>query len=229
MGLQGFTGITGPTGEIGPAGIATNTGATGFTGTTGLTGCTGPAGEASNTGATGTTGLTGCTGPAGFATNTGATGTTGPAGINAYPGGADAQLQYKAGTTFAGTSNTTYDGYHIVTPSFRGWSEYAIQDTTFDVTYTIDCSQTNNCILTLSSHPEFLFINVPDAPQVYSVILWLIQDSAGPRMITWPSSISWGSAGEPSLSVTAGQTDIIKLTTFSKGVKWFGTFIGGEF
>jgi hypothetical protein len=57
--------------------------------------------------------------------------------------------------------------------------------------------------------------------------LILTQGGSGGYTITWPSSVSWGSAGTPTLSTTVGQTDVITLMSYNG--KWLGFLSGKSF
>jgi len=91
----------------------------------------------------------------------------------------------------------------------------------------IDCSSTNNYILTLTTSTTVQLINAPSWGRVYTLKIFVVQDiTTGSHLITWPVSVLWGTAGQPILSTTPGITDIIELITYNSGTTWFGIFKG---
>ena len=75
----------------------------------------------------------------------------------------------------------------------------------------------------------FSFINVAPTGTLANVNLFLTQDTTGNRTVVFPSSVNFGNPGTPILSTTGGATDIISLTTFTGGSKWFGFLSGRGF
>jgi len=87
----------------------------------------------------------------------------------------------------------------------------------------IDCSSTNNYILTLTQDTALQLINPPPAGCIYTLKIFIIQDGTGSRLVTWPLSILWGTgASAPILTTTPNSTDIIELITYNAGTTWFG-------
>jgi hypothetical protein len=106
-------------------------------------------------------------------------------------------------------------------------STYSVTSST---TTSIDCSQSNNFIVTLASDITTLnFVNVPSAGVVYNATLFLKQDVAGSRVITWPISVKWGLVGAPVLSTGANTTDVVTLTTYDGGTTWLAFTAGTGF
>jgi len=79
---------------------------------------------------------------------------------------------------------------------------------------------TGNCTLTLTS---------PATGAYRSLLIYVFQDSTGSRTITWPGSVSWGTAGAPTLSTAAGKMDKVLLDTVDGGTTWYGTAGPGGF
>jgi len=94
---------------------------------------------------------------------------------------------------------------------------------------SIDCSTTNNYILTLTQNSSLTLFNAPTSGRVYRLTLFLIQDSGAPYLVTWPISVLWGTIGAPTLSTAPNTTDIIELITYNAGTSWFGIYKGGGF
>lgn len=78
----------------------------------------------------------------------------------------------------------------------------------------------NNCTISLTS---------PASGAYRSLLLFVFQDGTGSRMITWPASVKWGSAGAPVLSTAATKMDKILLDTVDGGTTWYGSAGPGGF
>ena len=72
---------------------------------------------------------------------------------------------------------------------------------------------TANCTITLAA---------PATGTMRSLTLLVFQDATGSRSITWPSSVKWGEAGTPILTLAASRMDIISLFTIDGGATWYG-------
>lgn len=79
---------------------------------------------------------------------------------------------------------------------------------------------TANCTITLTS---------PTSGTYRSMLLYVFQDGTGSRTITWPGSVSWGTAGAPTLTTTASKMDKILLDTVDGGTTWYGSAGPGGF
>jgi hypothetical protein len=215
-GPTGLTGATGPTASTGPTGNTGRTGHTGPTASTGPTGIKGPPGDV------GPTGDTGPFGPTGFIGAPGEMGPTGPTG-NFSLGGINRQLQYNNAGNLSGT-NALYDGTNIVNAQLKSWSENYWSDTISNTTYSVDCSLSNNFILTVNSPASLFFANVPTSC-LFKLTLIFNQTGTG-KTLTWPVGVVWGNAGQPTLTQVAGKSDIVYLITSNGGTKWFANTFG---
>lgn len=218
-GFEGPTGLTGATGQTGRTG---STGNTGSTGSTGPTASTGPTGIKGPPGDVGPTGDSGPTGPTGFMGAPGEMGPTGPTG-NFSLGGINRQLQYNNSGNLSGT-NALYDGTNIVNAQLKSWSENYWSDTISNTTYSVDCSLSNNFILTINSSASLFFANVPTSC-LFKLTLIFNQTGTG-KTLTWPVGVLWGNAGQPTLTQTAGKSDIVYLITSNGGTNWFAYTFG---
>ncbi|MGI0075916.1 MAG: hypothetical protein ACREAU_00740, partial [Nitrosopumilaceae archaeon] len=52
------------------------------------------------------------------------------------------------------------------------------------------------------------------------------QDGTGSRTITWPGSVRWSGGTPPTLTTTAGKTDLFTFVTTTGGTIWYG-FVAG--
>jgi len=86
---------------------------------------------------------------------------------------------------------------------------------------TIDLANGNVQKLTLTNDCTITLTN-PAGGTFRSVLLYVFQDGAGSRLITWPGSVKWGDAGAPELSTAAGKMDKILLDTVDGGTTWYG-------
>jgi len=73
-----------------------------------------------------------------------------------------------------------------------------------------------------STAQTFTFINPPVSGTAGSFTL--ILTNGGSQTITWPASVDWADAEEPTL--TAAGIDILTFTTFDGGTIWYGFTAG---
>jgi len=123
-------------------------------------------------------------------------------GVNAASGFtgnlADFQLNGASKVSFS-TNNTKYSQQYYSSRYNNGNSSSAL---------TIDFNNANCQLITLTANCT-LSINNPQAGGRY--ILEIKQDATGSRTVTWPSNVQWSNATPPTLTATAGQTDIVTL------------------
>jgi len=83
---------------------------------------------------------------------------------------------------------------------------------------SVDWTKKNKQSITLSSSGTVVFID-PQGPT--SLLLKVVQDGTGNRVITWPSSVKWVQGVVPSLSTGGNSVDIV-------GVYFDGTYYYGN-
>ena len=233
IGPTGPLGMTGPQGLQGISGSATNTGARGPTGPQGINGTLG------------TTGSQGPQGPAGGGgSNTISSQwnnnglliyyNSGPTVVGNFSTGGNATgaLHIFGTTNQTGTFNITGNINQTGTlfnSTFQRYSENVFI-TNITGAYTINCQTGNNFSLTLTSASNTLtVINPPATGALYSLTIFLTQDSTGNRTVTWPSSFSWGNPSTPVLSTTSNAIDIVTAITYTGGSKWLASLGGRGF
>ena len=64
--------------------------------------------------------------------------------------------------------------------------------------------------------------------RVCAFTVYLCQDNAGHRTVTWPANTKW-SGGAPTLSTGAGAIDVVVLESIDGGATWFGSLVGTNF
>jgi len=85
-------------------------------------------------------------------------------------------------------------------------------------TQTIDCSSASYFTWTLgASRTASTFLN-PVGGQI--ITMELTQDATGSRVVTWPSNVTWSSGAAPTLTTTAGATDVIEFRWNPISAKW---------
>lgn len=219
-GSRGFTGSTGFTGSAstapGPQGLQGFTGSTGFTGSFGFRGFTGSLGFTGSIGFSGSRGFTGSAsteiGPIGFTGSQGPIGFTGSQSTVPGPQGIIGFTGSLGGTGFTGSSGTLFPSQSTnnVTGSF-------ILDLSVFRVFSITCTGTT----TLS------FINTPPPNQQFIAYIYVTNN--GGTVGTWPAGTSWASGLAPTMTTTAGRTDIITMLTINGGVTWYATVAGQNF
>ncbi len=132
----------------------------------------------------------------------------------------------KTGDTVTGT--TTVTNLVLTGPAeLKSYTESYFSVTGASTT-NIDVSSGSMVLLTLSSSINTLtFSNVPSAPKVASLNMFIEQAGGGSKTITWPNAVKWANAAAPTLSTTATRVDVVTLVTYNSGTSWFG-FISGQ-
>lgn len=77
---------------------------------------------------------------------------------------------------------------------------------------TLDWNDGNTQLLTLTGACVLTLSNPKDG---FRYLIALKQDGTGSRLVTWPAAVKWQSGVAPTLSTTAGKTDIVTLVWFS--------------
>ena len=212
----GISSIVGPTGPTGPQG---------FQGLIGPTGSEGP---------NGATGVQGPTGP------------QGPTGVNALWNTVSTNMYYNSGsvaigkTTPLSTSTLDVQGNISMTggnfqmfssqlqnPIFNSYRE-TIFLSNYSGAFTINAATGNNFAIQLNSGANLVsFTNFAPTGTLHGVNLFVNQDAQGNRTLSYPATVSWGSAGAPTLSTTANAIDVLNFITYTGGSKILG-FVGGK-
>lgn len=218
-GSRGFTGSSGFTGSAstvqGPQGFTGSQGA-GFTGSQGPRGFTGSVGFTGSLGFSGSRGFTGSAstvqGPIGF------TGSQGPIGFTgSVPGpqgfaGSQGIIGFTGSVGFVGSSGTLF-------PS--------INSNNVTGTLILDLGTFRVFNITCTGSTTLTFINTPPANQQFIAYIYVTNN--GGTVTTWPTGTSWASGLAPTMTATAGRTDIITMLTIDGGIKWYATVAGQNF
>ena len=88
--------------------------------------------------------------------------------------------------------------------------------------YTINLANGTLFDLTLTGNCTYTF---PSAVSGKQFTLLQKQDGTGSRTVTWPSNVRWASGTAPTITATAGRTDVISFVC--DGTYWLG-FVGGQ-
>lgn len=84
-------------------------------------------------------------------------------------------------------------------------------------TKTIDLTKKNKQKVLLTGNATLTFTN-PGGPS--SIILRVVQDATGNRVITWPSSVKWVQGVIPTLSTGGNSIDIVAF--YFDGTDYYG-------
>ena len=114
----------------------------------------------------------------------------------------------------------------IAAPSFTSVATFqGVKETLLTASagtaYTIVITAASVLNLTLTGNCAFTF---PAASPGAQFTLLLAQDATGSRVPSWPASVRWADGTPPTLTTTAGKTDVI--TFICDGTYWLG-FVGG--
>lgn len=108
------------------------------------------------------------------------------------------------------TNTATFQGVKETITVANTGTAYTVANTAASI---LDLTLTGNCVLTYPA---------PSGGGQFT--LFLKQDAAGSRTVTWPSTVRWAGGAAPTLTATAGRTDVV--TFLSDGTYWLG-FVGG--
>lgn len=93
--------------------------------------------------------------------------------------------------------------------------------------FTIDVTLGTVWDLTLTGDCSFSFSGAGDKAGTNSFTLILTQDSTGGRSPSWPTSVVWAGGSAPTISSSAGATDVLTFFTPDEGSTWYG-MVGGQ-
>jgi hypothetical protein len=148
------------------------------------------------------------------------------AGSSTTAAGQNAEVQYNNNGVFGASANLTFDGTSLVNPSLKAPRETLVIYTVSTATLTIQTEAASKFKLVLTTDlSDIRFSGLPAAGIYYTLRLFVIQDSVGFRLLTWPSSIRWGAGGPPTITQIPSAVDIYDLITLDGGATWFGLTI----
>lgn len=87
-------------------------------------------------------------------------------------------------------------------------------------TATLDCSLSNDFSLTLTGTNATVTMINPSPGQ--RILLYITQGAASSTINTW-TSVKWAAGSAPTLTTTAGRTDLIELRYNATTGFWYGT------
>ena len=216
--------------------LTMTTGAQGPSGTisvgTVTTGAAGSSAAVSNSGSStaavfdftipqGVTGATGPTGPAG--TITIGTVTTGAAGSSAAVSnsGTDTAAVLNFTIPQGATGNIGTAGSTIQQPILVGEVETQVTNTASGTAATLDQASGTVQVLTLTGDCTLTLSPSTGASGVTAAMtIILTQDSTGSRTVTWPTGTIFTAGSAPTLSTTAGQSDIFVAFLLAGSSNW---------
>lgn len=108
------------------------------------------------------------------------------------------------------TATATFQGVKETLTTANTGTAYTVANTAASI---LNLTLTGNCVLTFPT---------PDAGGQFTLLLK--QDATGSRTVTWPGTVRWAGGTAPTLTATAGRTDVV--TFLSDGTYWLG-FVGG--
>lgn len=129
----------------------------------------------------------------------------------------------KAGIFNPGSVDTTALADLSVTPAKLAAAVRAILPTSVVVltdaaTIATDASLGSTFDVTIGGNRT---MGAPTNPTDGQRCLWRIkQDATGSRTITWASAFDWGTGGAPTLTLTAGKTDLCGGSYNAASAKW---------
>jgi len=250
IGFQGSFGDTGYMGSVGYVGFQGSVGNSGYVGSVGGMGVIGFQGSVGNAGAgyKGSIGDVGMLGDNGFQ---GSVGYTGSSGVVAFTTLIDAPNTYVSQAFLRVNSSATgivFDTNTYITntavtdismnyntlwnPVFLGYGEYVNHIGNATVAGFGFTPTANGNITSVTLTDSVVGVTIGSAGMIngklYTVVMFITQDSTGNRTIDWSAlNVKWPTAENippsgPVLSVNPGYTDIITLYTMDAGATWYG-------
>lgn len=95
-------------------------------------------------------------------------------------------------------------------------------------TETLDVDDASAFKVTLDADCTFTFAGSV-ADEVFSFVVWLIQDGTGGWAVTWPASVAWPGGSAPTLTTAAGTISAVMFTTLDGGTTWLGNLVGDDY
>ena len=108
------------------------------------------------------------------------------------------------------TNTATFQGVKETLTTANTGTTYTVANTASSI---LDLTLTGNCAMTYPA---------PSGGGQFTLLLK--QDATGSRTVTWPSTVRWAGGTAPTLTATAGKTDVVAF--LSDGTYWLG-FVGG--
>lgn len=116
----------------------------------------------------------------------------------------------------------------VVRVELKDFSETVVTADT-GTAYTVDLEAGNVLDLTLTGNVTYTFSNPPASGKGGAFTLIQTQDGTGSRSVTWPGSVEWAGGEAPTVTATAGATDVFTFVTVDGGTTWRGFAAGQEF
>jgi hypothetical protein len=191
--------------------------------------------------------IVGPTGPQGFQGFVGPTGPQGVIGDNALWNTTGTNMYYNSGSVAIGKitplSTSTLDiqgnismtggNFNMFSSQLQNPIFNAYRETIFLSNYSgaffLNPSTGNNFSIVLSSGSNQLnFVTGSfQTGTLQGVNVFVNQDSQGNRTLSYPATVSWGSAGAPTLSTTANAIDVLNFIGWTGESRVLG-FVGGK-
>lgn len=119
------------------------------------------------------------------------------------------------------SSGMTYDGTNF-TSQIKKYTEYTTTDSAVTTNKAIDLSTGNIFNFTLTGTTAFTITNLPASGVAFSFMVILKQGGSGSYSATWPAAVKFPGGSAPTLTTTAGKTDILNFITVDGGTNIFG-------
>jgi hypothetical protein len=115
-------------------------------------------------------------------------------------------------------------------PILQDIAEKGVNNATATGAVTLDYSAGQHHYLTLTGNVTSLTIsNVAASGNTAYVQIWIKQDGTGGRTVAFPSSFVWeGDAAAPTITSTAGKTDIVTVISKDGGTTWAASISQGR-
>jgi hypothetical protein len=135
------------------------------------------------------------------------------------------------GTTlnFSGSSNANFQDNLLIRPEIKDYSETYSSPTIVSSALTLNLENGNVFNVSLDSDITTLTISNPPASGKTGSFTLLLTGDGTQRTITWPGSVKWGSAGDPTPASGVGRITIVSFMSLDGGSNWYGFLAGLDF
>jgi predicted secreted protein len=153
-------------------------------------------------------------------------------GISTISGLSDVFLNNPATGEFFGFTNGTNVWQNKSMVGFAalpvGGGQETIVAANSTTTTTLALANGNVFNITLVGNTTLAFTGATNN-KACAVSVYLTQDGSGNHTVGFPGSVKWAGGTEPTVTATAGATDILVFESLDGGTTWFGSLVGANF
>lgn len=127
------------------------------------------------------------------------------------------------------TENLNFADKDLTRPILKDYGEKATSVSSSSNTLTLDITDGNHFYCVLDENTTLAFSNPSPTGNLCGVTLEITQDGTGGRTLAFPASVEWAGGTAPTLTDTAGATDVFVFLTRDAGTTWRASILGQNF